>query len=112
MHENHAFGDGGAGFGHAAMPTGRLVLVIEKTLTEPSRLALRRLLATLLRDPDVTMVAGTGRASVMAAAREGGRIFYNRAEYLTPDAALALMPWRSVWLVGGGRVWRFNGLMD
>lgn len=95
---------------YAQSATGRLVLVIEETLSTASRGALRRLLADFLVYPDVTMVAGLSRASVLAAGKEGENVFYNTCDYLAPEQAFRMMPWREVWLVAAGKVWRASGV--
>ena len=84
---------------------GRLVLVVERQLTETSRNALRMLLQTFWQEQDVTWVSGLSRASMVAAGIEGSEIFYNR-DYLRPEEAVKLMPWREVWMVAGGQVWK------
>lgn len=90
-------------------PTGRLVLVAEKTLSRASLLALRQLLETLLKTPDVTMVAGLSRASAVKACCEGRHVFYNITDPLNAEEACRLMPWREIWVVAAGRVWCASG---
>lgn len=90
------------------VPRGRLVLVAEKQLSQASKHALRGLLEDIVWQDDVTMVSGLSRASVLEAGDECGRIFYNYREYLSPEEAFSLMPWREIWLVAGGRVWQMG----
>lgn len=84
---------------------GRLVMVVEPRLSDASRYALRMLLEDL--DPeDVTMVTTLGRTATMDVEGEGERIFYNTREHLPLGTACGLMPWREMWLVANGRVWK------
>ena len=84
---------------------GRLVLVFERQLSEPTRLALRDLLGRLWESGDVTWVSGLNRASMLEAGSEGDGLFYNR-DFVSPEQAVTLMPWREVWLVAAGQTWR------
>ena len=87
---------------------GRLVLVVERELSEASRGRLRDMLGTVWEGGgDVTWVSGLSRASVMAAGAETDHVFYNRG-FLPPEDAVSLMPWREVWLVAGGKVWKLQ----
>lgn len=90
-------------------PTGRLVLVAEKTLSPASMTALRGLLVKFVKYPDVTMVSGLSKASVIEARAEGKAVFYNMSDHLSAEEACRLMPWREIWVVAGGRVWRAVG---
>ena len=87
-------------------PIGRLVLVMERQLTEASRGTLRNLLAHWWHNDEVTWVSGLSRASMFDSCDTDG-IFYNR-DFVSPEQAVSLMPWREVWLVAGGRVWRLQ----
>lgn len=89
-------------------PRGRLILIIESELTEDTRQTLHDLLGTMFGQDDVTMVSGLTRAGMLQAERIGGGIFYNRREYISPETAFAMMPWREVWLVAAGRVWQLS----
>jgi hypothetical protein len=86
---------------------GRLVLVFEKQLSDASRGTLRGLLAHMWKGNEVTWVAGMSRASALQAGVEGGNIFYNR-DFIAPEQAVQLMPWREVWLVAAGKVWKLE----
>ena len=86
-------------------PQGRLVLVLEHELSEASRASLHRLLETFVEGRDVTMVSGLSRASMLQAEALGNGRFYNRREYLSPENAFQMLPWREIWLVAAGRVW-------
>lgn len=88
-------------------PRGRLVLIAESILSDASRIKLRDLLSGVIGHDDVTMVSGLNRASFLEAGREGGTSFYNR-DYITPEEAFNMMPWREVWLVAGGNVWQLG----
>ena len=88
-------------------PQGRLVLIAEKALSDASRARLRNLLGEMMREDEVTMVSGMNRASVLQAGRETDNRFYNR-DYITPEQAVTLMPWREIWLVAAGKVWRLE----
>lgn len=87
-------------------PVGRLVIVLEKRLTSASRKALRDLLATLMQHPDVTFVAGLGKAAMISAGHMGQRVFYNTNEHIPLGDVAPLVPWREIWLISAGRVWR------
>lgn len=89
-------------------PQGRLVLVLEHELSEASRASLHRILETLVDGRDVTMVSGLSRASMLQAEAVGSGLFYNRREYLSPESAFRMLPWREIWLVAGGRVWTLS----
>ena len=94
--------------GDYEQPRGRLVLVLEHQLSEASRDSLRDLLRTFRWTDDVTMVSGLSRASMFQADEEGPGVFYNHREYIEPEEASRLLPWREVWLVAGGRVWQLG----
>jgi len=51
------------------------------------------------------MISGLSRASMLQAEQLGNGLFYNRKEYLPPEKAFRMLPWREVWVVSGGRVW-------
>lgn len=85
---------------------GRLVVVAERRLSDASKGALKGLLARMVHEQEVTFVAGIGRAACLEAGAEGGTLFYNRAEPMPLWEVAGLMPWKEVWLVAGGRVWR------
>lgn len=104
--QKEAHGAAGLG-GFGARTVGRLVLVVERQLTAASRKALRDLLGTMWAEDEVTWVSGLSRASMLEAGSVGDNIFYNR-DYLRPEEAVSLMPWREVWLVAGGRVWKLR----
>lgn len=94
---------------NAHPPTGRLILVAETTLSPDSLAVLRQLLQTLLATPDVTMVTGLTRASAVKARIAGKHVFYNMTDHISPEDACAMMPWREIWVVSGGRIWRADG---
>jgi hypothetical protein len=108
MNEQNAWGMPFAGAEFGGQTVGRLVLVVERQLTDASRAALRVLLSALWRENEVTWVSGLSRASMLEAGMEGSDVFYNR-DYLRPEEAVNLMPWKEVWLVAGGRVWKLAG---
>jgi hypothetical protein len=85
---------------------GRLVVIAEQELSPQSRQALKQLMGSWLAEREVTFVAGLGKAAALAAGSEGGRVFYNRAEHVPLCQMAGLVPWREVWLVAGGRVWK------
>ncbi len=85
---------------------GRLVLVMERQLSDESKGTLRGLLAHWWQNDEVTWVSGLSRASVFEAGIDDG-IFYNR-DFVSPEQAVRLMPWREVWLVAAGRVWKLE----
>lgn len=84
---------------------GRLILVLEHELSPSSRESLHRLLKKLVLSHDITMISGLSRASVLQAEQMGHGLFYNRRDYLAPEDACALLPWREVWVIAEGRVW-------
>ncbi|MBI1308880.1 MAG: hypothetical protein GC129_03335 [Proteobacteria bacterium] len=88
---------------------GRLVVVAERRLSAESRGVLRVLLEELCRRPEVTFVAGLERGAMLEAGAEGGKVFYNTKEYIPFGEVVGLVPWREVWLVAAGRVWRAQG---
>ena len=95
-----------AHYGHAhAGAQGRLVLILEHNLTEASREALRMLMKRFVATPDVTMISGLSRASMMQAQALESGFYYNQREYLPPEQAFTLMPWREIWIVADGLVW-------
>lgn len=89
-----------------ATPVGRLVIVLEKRLSSASRKALHDLLGTLMLHPDITFVAGLGKAAMVSAGHLGPNIFYNTNEHIPLGEVAPLVPWREIWLVSAGRVWR------
>lgn len=93
-------------------PVGRLVIVLEKRLTLASRKALHDLLGTLMQHPDVTFVAGLGKAAMVSAGHMGAHIFYNTNEHIPLGDVAPLVPWREIWLVSAGRVWRTTPSCD
>jgi hypothetical protein len=92
-------------------PVGRLVWILEYRLSPESRAALPDLIARLGPSPEPTFVAGLGPPCTLAAAKLGKALFYNRHEHLPPSEMGRMLPWREVWLVGHGRVWRTTGGM-
>ena len=86
-------------------PQGRLVLVLEHELSDASRKSLHGILQHVMSHEDVTMISGLSRASMLQAEQLGNGLFYNRKEYLPPEKAFRMLPWREVWVVSGGRVW-------
>ncbi|RYG61090.1 MAG: hypothetical protein EON60_04815 [Alphaproteobacteria bacterium] len=87
-------------------PLGRLVLVMERQLTDASKITLRGLLAHWWQNKEVTWVSGLSRASVFDTEMDRA-LFYNR-RFLSPEHAVKLLPWREVWLVADGRVWKLD----
>lgn len=87
-------------------PIGRLVLVMERHLTAASKGTLRNLLADGWQKDEVTWVSGLSRASAFEAGKDDA-IFYNR-DFVSPEQAVQLLPWREVWLVAAGRVWKLE----
>jgi hypothetical protein len=86
-------------------PQGRLVLVVEKELSDASRRSLHKLLKHIMTYEDITMVSGLSRASMLQAEKMGNGLFYNRKDYLSPEQAFQLLPWREIWVVSHGLVW-------
>lgn len=92
---------------HAGDATiGRLVLVMERQLSDATKGTLRALLAKWWQKDEVTWVSGLSRASVFEAGENNG-VFYNR-DFVSPEQAVQLLPWREVWLVAAGRVWKLE----
>jgi hypothetical protein len=92
-----------------ARPQGRLVMVTEEQPGPASQAALRKVLSELMATPEVTMVAGLHQAGMMrarASTGEAWQIIYNTADPLPLSTACSLLPWREVWLISAGRVWR------
>ncbi len=87
---------------------GRLVLILEHSLTDASRNALRTLMKRFMATPDVTMISGLSRASMLQAQALESGFYYNQREYLPPEQAFTLMPWREIWVVADGMVWALN----
>ncbi|RYG59917.1 MAG: hypothetical protein EON60_08935 [Alphaproteobacteria bacterium] len=58
------------------------------------------------QNEEVTWVSGLSRASVFEV-NPGGELFYNR-DYVSPEQAVRLMPWREVWIVASERVWKLE----
>ncbi|TKW61502.1 MAG: hypothetical protein DI628_02455 [Blastochloris viridis] len=75
-------------------PQGRLVLVLEHELSEASRTSLHNVLKNIMNQDDVTMISGLSRASMLQAEQMGNGLFYNRKEYLSPEQAFRMLPWR------------------
>lgn len=88
-----------------AAPQGRLVLVLEHELSEASRTILHNVLKHIMNQDDVTMISGLSRASMLQAEQMGNGLFYNRKEYLSPEKAFRMLPWREVWVISNGLVW-------
>lgn len=84
---------------------GRLILMLEHSLSHDSRKSLQTLLKRLMTTPEVTMVSGLSRASMLQAEALGNGLFYNRREYLAPEIAFRMLPWREVWVIAGASVW-------
>ncbi len=89
----------------SAVPQGRLVLVLEKELSEASRKSLHNLLKNNMFYGDMTIVSGLSRATIIQAEKLSNGLFYNRNEYITPEAAFNMLPWREIWVISQGLVW-------
>ena len=86
-------------------PQGRLVLVLEHELSDASRHSLHNVLKSIMNKDDVTMISGLSRASMLQAEKMSNGFFYNRNEYLSPEKAFRMLPWREVWVISNGLVW-------
>jgi hypothetical protein len=96
-------------YGNAAEAHGRLVLIAERQLSEASRYTLRGLLEGFWKaKEEVTWVSGLSQASVLEAGKEAGEVFYNRREYFSMEQVVGLLPWKEVWLVSAGQVWKLE----
>lgn len=91
-----------------ASPQGRLVLVLEHELSNASRHSLHSLLKSLMPHEDITMISGLSRVSMLQAEKLGSGLFYNRKEYLSPEQAFRMLPWREVWVISNGLVWTLH----
>jgi hypothetical protein len=87
-------------------PMGRLILVMEKQLTDASKGKLKNLLEQYWKNDEITWVSGLTRASAFEAGKNG-EMFYNR-DFIKPEEAVNLLPWREVWLLADGKVWKLN----
>jgi hypothetical protein len=85
---------------------GRLIVVAEPHLSEASRYALRQLVSEMIPEEDVTMLTSLGRMTTQEASLEGNGIFYNTDDHMPLDTACAMLPWREMWLVSNGRIWK------
>lgn len=90
---------------YEAQPVGRLVMVVERELSEASKFTLRNLLEEMWDEGEVTWVSGLNRAGMLQAAEVGAPYFYNR-DFVSAEQVVGLMPWREVWLVAAGKVWK------